>query len=350
MAGVPVGAEPVESESDGTDQQSESSADLVEVGSVYRGGASDGRGQDFGLESVTNVIVEAVEVDECGMPKHSLREAAEGRADASGRRLRSLRLAEGPTCALGRGDCALRCSPAQAIGRTSERVTAQVGEEVPDEFPPAFVKYLSDVVIPQSPIVSTCIEFYCVVRAVYEAAHAVLSGKTAYALDVLSQRLLALQLLWLDKKWSGARWLELFSPPNEQLALKAEECEIVRAVLSELFAQPRRSWGFDQERGPPRGDHFPAGQPGGDQAQRSRPRPGAPTHANLVGDTPLPLGGGAALGSAAQGRQRTAQLVREDDQEKSTAKATPWRTARAARPRGQGDARGACGIRLGEPM
>eukprot|EP00959_Pyramimonas_sp_CCMP1952_P348854 7309034-Pyramimonas_sp.AAC.1 len=66
-------------------------------------------------------------------------------------------------------------------------------------------------------------------RAVYEAADAILSCKTPYAPDVLSQRLQALHLLSLDTQWSGAHWLELILPQNGQLAPKTEDCEIARA-------------------------------------------------------------------------------------------------------------------------
>eukprot|EP00959_Pyramimonas_sp_CCMP1952_P436001 9130117-Pyramimonas_sp.AAC.1 len=84
----------------------------------------------------------------------------------------------------------------------SEYVTTQVGEEEGEEFPPIFLKYFLNVFIPQNPIKSIGIGVYREMRTVCEAAGAILSGKTAYALDVLSQRFKALQLFAVDKSWS----------------------------------------------------------------------------------------------------------------------------------------------------
>ena len=84
------------------------------------------------------------------------------------------------------------------------------------------------------------------VRNFAEAAGAIFSGKTPYALDILSQRFKALQLFSIDKSWAGARWLELIPPSNEQLALRTEDEEIVRTVelgelrLEELLAKLKK--------------------------------------------------------------------------------------------------------------
>ncbi|CAK0833613.1 unnamed protein product [Prorocentrum cordatum] len=119
-------------------------------------------------------------------------------------------------------------------GLLSEQALAKMSEYVTAQFPPIFLKYFLKVFIPQNPIKSIGIEVYREMRTVCEAADAILSGKTAYALDVLSQRFKALQLFAIDKSWSGARWLELIPPSNEQLALRTEDEEIVRTRTVQL--------------------------------------------------------------------------------------------------------------------
>ncbi|CAK0838564.1 unnamed protein product [Prorocentrum cordatum] len=180
----------------------------------------------------------------------------------------------------------------QALAKMSEYVTAQVGEETSEEFPPIFLKYFLNVFIPQNPIKSIGIEVHREMRAVCEAADAILSGKTSYALDVLSQRSKALRLFAIGKTWSGARWLELIPPSNEQLALRTADEEIVRTVelgelrLEELLAKLKK--------GPP----------------------------------------------------RTVQLRDDDDSKENPHKAFSWKAVKGAHPKRQGETRGAYGMHL----
>ncbi|CAK0850861.1 unnamed protein product [Prorocentrum cordatum] len=183
----------------------------------------------------------------------------------------------------------------QALAKMSEYVTTQVGEEAGGEFPPIFLQYFLNVFIPQNPIKSIGIEVYREMGTVCEAADAILSGKAAYALDVLSQRFKALQLFAIDKSWSGARWLELIPPSNEQLALRTEDEEIARTVeLGELRLEE-------------------------------------------------------LLSKLKRGPQRTVQL-REDVSKEATPKEVSWKAIKDAHPKRQGETRGAYGMRLGKLM
>ena len=133
----------------------------------------------------------------------------------------------------------------QALAKMSEFVYTQTGDDEGDHAP-IFLKYLLNVFIPQNPIKNIGVDVYREMRTVCEAADALVSGKTIYALDILAQRFKALQMYTVDKSWSGARWLELIPPSNEQLALRAEDEEIVRTVelgelrLEELLSKLKR--------------------------------------------------------------------------------------------------------------
>eukprot|EP00959_Pyramimonas_sp_CCMP1952_P417403 8745292-Pyramimonas_sp.AAC.1 len=64
------------------------------------------------------------------------------------------------------------------------------------------MKYFLNVPVPQTPIKSIGMEVYREMRTGCEAADAIPSGKTAYAIDVLGPRFKALQLSAIDKCWS----------------------------------------------------------------------------------------------------------------------------------------------------
>ncbi|CAK0879406.1 unnamed protein product, partial [Prorocentrum cordatum] len=136
----------------------------------------------------------------------------------------------------------------EALAKMSEYVTTQDGEKAGEDFPSIFMKYFLNVPVPQTPIKSIGMEVYREMRTGCEAADAIPSGKTAYAIDVLGPRFKALQLSAIDKCWSGARRLELIPSMNEQLALRTEDEEIVRAVelgdlrLEELLPELRQGW------------------------------------------------------------------------------------------------------------
>ena len=142
----------------------------------------------------------------------------------------------------------------EAPGKLSEATLAEMadflgameGETAVDPTSALVLRWLLTVYAPQNPVKHIGVPVYRELRTLAEAIDLLLQGKVTQALDVLTQRMKAVQVAVGDGHWGAAKWLELIPAKDEPTTLRNDEEEMIRSIelgelkLEELTAKLRR--------------------------------------------------------------------------------------------------------------